>query len=411
MAPPPSQAGKFKPRKAVKKVRVGDITPTGVPSSSAAAPTERSAGRGGRSGRGGRGGGRGGAGRGPQPQGQVFFTATPADVKKGAVKSQSLAAKAQAAATSTNFKSSKNSAASQKAAADAARAKREADSHEEVVGTLEEGIGSSNQDADANGRSKKGDSKSEGTSTHDDYYDTPMGKANGKISSSSRKPSAAAANYTYETDSSMEDDDDSSKAEADPKMQPVVLPFPGSSASVGIGETQRPVFYPLEANNTAPNQPLSKAPATMEESIIKDPVGTSPFVSSGDARAIAAEDDSWFLVQLPTRLPPVQPSKNALPMDESQGLEVRNAPVQVGRFDNSLASARSGRLGKMGKFCVLDDPPNGYPVSSVTYLHFVCHLYCSGIQEWKNSSHPRWDSIGTYLRVRLPLSSVVIRQP
>ena len=128
---PPSQKGKFKPRKPPKKIKPGSST--SAASSSAAAPDAPTStptvafapstfvGRGGRGGRdGGRGKGRGGGkgrgrGRTPVPSGTVFFT--------GSEKKESATAKKRAP-SSTTRKRNKNT-----------------ETTEEIVGQLDTAIG------------------------------------------------------------------------------------------------------------------------------------------------------------------------------------------------------------------------------------------------------------------------------
>lgn len=381
--PPPSQAGKFKPRKPVRKARTSDTTPISVPSSAAAAAGSNApsagasaphhgGGRGGSGGRsGGRGGGRGsgrGRGRGPQPQGQVFFTAsTGTGTKPGGTAKKTLASKARAAASAAR---NAPVGSSQQAAAAAARIKREEDSQEEVVGTMEEGVGSASQAVEA--AKKAGKTKlEEGDQTETtDYYDTES-----KPSKSAAKKMASADTYTYDSDSSMEDVD---AVRPPRKMQPLVLPFPDSAVAVGIGDAQeRPLFYPGEGKHaaTCPAPISSGGPISIEDSIRENPIDVSPFCNVTDKDALRAENDSWFLVQLPTRLPPVEPANVAHPDLQVEGVteasvtrtsEVRNVAVQTHRFDNSLTTARPGRIGKMvvyksGKTVLVLEGSDGAP--------------------------------------------------
>lgn len=381
MAPPPSQAGKFKPRKAVKKVAVaapaeGGTAATNERSSSSNQGSSAGARGGGRGGRGGREA-RGGRGRGrfPQPQGQVFFTATPGTgVNTGSKKT--LASKVKAARAANAAKS--NSAIQRPGV----QVKRENESQEEVVGTMEEGVGFR-----ALNDSKV---KAEGNRNDDDFE---LDEAPARVAAPSRKGGHGMETFEYDSDSSKEDASSSSRQKQD-IVEPVALPFPKGYTSVGTGGTDRPVFYPGEGYNLPrDDKQIEPQNHTLDAVVTVDPVGMSPFVDTTNTDSLRLEKNSWFLVQLPTRLPPVQQSEDdVVPPPDSQ--DVRTAPVQTSCFDNSLSSAKPGRLGRMlvyksGKTVLVLEGANGAPsVRTYASPRFDCDCDCLTGQLCSLTIHP-----------------------
>jgi hypothetical protein len=350
MPPPPSQKGKFKPRKPVKKITkpgaATAIQPSETPSSAAAVaatPNDRG-GRGGR-GRGADGGrgGRGGRGRGrtPLPQGKVFFTA--------GAKQQTGASKKRVSAA-TRMQS------------------REVDPTEEVVGELDAAIGTST------GKQSEGGKKSILDSMdyeEMDQYAEPQPGRGGKGS--------ALDGVFYDSDSSEEEERNKSRVRQT-TVKPVELPFPAVELPLGVGAKGRPVMYDI---------PQTKAQSTdpSHQNDIENPKsGLSPFVDPKQEEALEWEQDSWFLVQLPTRLPPLQQnvpegpapgSENAEPTTEEvtsveanpmqKISEVVTPPVVSTSFDNALVNAVPGRLGKLvvyksGKTVLVMEGPDGTKV-------------------------------------------------
>lgn len=402
--PPPSQAGKFKPRKAVKKLPVASPGVAGAAaagsnndqrasgsSSAGAGGGGRGGGRGGR-GRGREGRGRGreaGRGRGPQPQGQVFFTA---GAGGGGASSSSgpkntLASKVKAARAANAAKANASANSAMLRATGAVQVKRENESQEEVVGEMEEGVGFAAQNNEA-ARKIKEEANRGNAGDFELEDNAPPVRA-----TPSRKGGHGMETFQYDSDSSKEEAAASRRQKGshrNNKVPPLVLPYPGSSASVGTGGTLRPVFYPGEGYNLVPDKdnvsPSKYAHMTAPVTTV-DTVGMSPFVDTANSDAVRAEQNSWFLVQLPTRLPLVVQQSDDVnngnddtngPMDVSDAqqqqqnpaaatTEVRNNPVQTESFDNALSSAKPGKIGRMlvyksGKtVLILEGPHIGDP--------------------------------------------------
>jgi hypothetical protein len=215
--------------------------------------------------------------------------------------------------------------------------------------------------------------------------------------------------FQYDSDSSKEEAAASSRQKGfqrNKKVPPLVLPYPGSSASVGTGGTLRPVFYPGEGYNLVPdkdNVPASKYAHMTAPVVTVDSVGMSPFVDIANTDSLRVEQNSWFLVQLPTRLPLVtQESDDTTkvgnndeengPMDVADAPQpqqptaakpdVRNASVQTESFDNALSSAKPGRIGRMlvyksGKtVLILEGTHIGDPPVSCVRHMFTVNMFC-----------------------------------
>jgi hypothetical protein len=447
--PPPSQAGKFKPRKAVKKV------PIATPGSAAAGGSSNndqrgsSAPHGSPRGGGGRGRGRGdgaggrGRGRGPQPQGQVFFTAGAAGGGGASGGSSSspkntLANKVKAARAANAAKANATANSAMQRATGAVQVKRENETQEEVVGTMEEGVGFTAQNSEAAQKIKaEAANRANGEfELEEDNNNAPPTRS----TITSKKSIHGMETFQYDSDSSEEEAAASSRQKGSQRnniVPPLCLPYPGSSASVGIGGSARPVFYPGEGYNLLPdkdNVPPTKYGHMTAPVTTVDPVGMSPFVDIGNTDSLRVEQDSWFLVQLPTRLPRVvqqsddtntgnvNNDNNSGPMDVSDAqqqqpvptaatADVRTAPVQTTSFDNVLSSAKPGRIGRMlvyksGKTVLvlegkhIGDPPVSFECCCL-YMDIVysaCYYgYCGHPQSassYKSSAVPDWESMG-----------------
>lgn len=370
--PPPSQAGRFKPRKPGKKIRVGvtgvGAQPDAVGSStaeagpSAATATSTAArGSGGDRGssnkrRGGRGRGRGG-GRAPPQQGQVFFTAqqAPSTTSKRSSKGAALrsAANAQqqqsetgAAASGGSTTASVAAAASKRAiAADSAR-------DEEVVGEVDGG-GVGAAAATASGKKKTPDAVLSAASPPPELETA----ANSRKISHAITAGGEPASFYYASDSSDEEDLPSAAGASDrfrrqTKLQPLTLPFPGPVAPEGIGGNHG--NDPMDMDTTTTT--ASNAPATVT---LPRNTAPSPFCSVDNLIDLQAENDSWFLVQLPTRLPPLRKSSTQdadfedAPQQQpppTKFADVATPPVQAHAFDNVLSQVKAP--GKVGKILV-----------------------------------------------------------
>ncbi len=375
MPPPPVQAGKFKPRKPVKKVRPGGDTtgnsgPDAAPSANltvAFAPsTDNNRNRsqrgssdrddGGRGGRGGRGRGRG---RAPIPSGRVFFT--------GGEKP---------AASSAKRKANENSVIKPKS--------KDQEAIEEVVGQLDTAIGTS-KDGRVGGYG--------GTSMDydEDYEQT-------HFSEKAEKGSFAMEGFMYDSDSSREEERAKGQKDEYSSTMPLELPFPPQPLPLGIGSTFRPLAYEsdLPSPDLAPSEQLV---GNMNQHLPEPSL--SPFVNPREEDKLSWEKDSWFLVQLPTRLPPLQPRAPDGPMptfsaedpiddvnveDPNQQpsiSEVVTPPLTAKSHDNVLTSAAPGRIGKIivyksGKTVLKMESPDGF--NSVV-LNVNEGLTCSFLQQ------------------------------
>jgi hypothetical protein len=291
--PPPSQAGKFKPRKPAAKVIQPGAAAAAAPTAPAVPISSTTAGPVG--GRGhaqrgsGRGRGRGGRGM-PMPQGQVFFTGTPAPL-----------AASKSSRGGRGAASSGGQGPMPVAVSSAFQGQQE-----QVLGHMEQGVGEASLRADpimsAASEYAVGDTRDPASTSQ-------------KATRTAPAPAARSTLFIYDSDS----DEESSQMQVDSLPQPLTLPFPPSHI-VGADPDGAPLC--------------------------------SPFTSDRNDR-----ESPWFLVQLPTRLPPVviPPSKdesqaldheNATPMGDVEGLAVAVSPV-TRNFDNALASAPPGRLGRI----------------------------------------------------------------
>jgi RNA polymerase III RPC4 len=364
--PPPAQKGKFRPKKPAKKInRPGTALqqhdgsnatastsgPTvafdmSATSESAAAAAGSSAyrrnsgggGGGGRSGPYGIGGGGGGRGRGraPIPQGRAFFTGagsnneTVGSTRAGGSSSGGARGASGAAKGSNAKATTKRSAQHGTAAAPIDM------STEEVVGELDTAIGGNAVGfSDQTTTKARSTSKSRNDATqYDTYNDVEMVIP-------SYQP------YTYDSDSS--DDDKANlgldhEDETTNRLQPMQLPFPSSVAPTNT----------LSKNNNVELPPTSSLFANIQNS---------------DNR-LDPSDDSWFLVQLPSRLPPLQkktdsaarhgPVPDAAPSSGGAATleghnynplrnlsDVVTQPILTDKFDNELVGAAPGRIGRI----------------------------------------------------------------
>ena len=370
MAPPPSQKGKFKPRKPAKKankVAIGSTvgaTPHSVPTpaepaaatpTAAAAPTRGSASR--------KAPPRGRGPRPPAPQGQVFFTgnskpAAPSVGKKRAATSAGSKKKADEAISATGSGSGKATGKKSFAAINV-----DEDTNEEVIGTLERSIGS----LDDGGGTKKKSSSTTATTTakkKDALESMDMMDFEEDSGPSSRRSTSGHGmdSYYYDSDSSSDDERNNGGSRRTlSELSPTVLPFKAQSAPIGVGGTDQPTMYPtFEAQKEShPNEVLDQMDLRDTESY------ASPFVDGSSEKDLDWEKDSWFLFQLPTRLPALQQSSKRrsnstvkpqevvssnddITVTNSSGIaEVVTNPVAEDSFDNTLKTTAPGRIGKV----------------------------------------------------------------
>lgn len=330
---PPSQAGKFKPRKPAKKINVGssnaEAVPIAVPSaplaaaassSSSANPrAERHAGRG----RGGRGG------RGPPEQGQVFFTATP---KPDATRrGSSTAAKASGTSTAANRGSGEGASFKRSAALrPGGRDSDEAAAQEEVVGVMEEGVGST----------RAGTTSTLGRypDFHPETTTTKSSPSAGARRDSRRSGQSWGDRYAYDSDSS----NDAPVSIQRRCLQPVSLP----SLALDATDSEATITQLATSTFTAQNKPID------------NPL----FVSEDDKEGYRRESNGFYLFQLPTRLVQMEPDDKAESANDEDGdgtelqsdntlgstaAQVSVPPVHKELFDNVLSSASGGYLGKI----------------------------------------------------------------
>jgi len=328
MAPPkPSQRGKFRPKKPQKKTSkppAATATTGTAISSSSSLPSvtstnpgegsnfrrnnyaaEASGGRG--RGRGGRGrGGRGGRGRGriPIPQGTVFFTG-------GEKKPASSAKGSTTKSTGISAGASRNSRKRDGTAGKDGRDLMDT-STEEVVGELDTAIGGS------------GNTKKESILERDygDYDDEegPSNNAGGYMNLN------LSAGCMYNSDSSDERTERKSKNRS--LIAPLELPFSTKSLSAGVKPDMTNSSHIDEHHGGDCHESAQLA---------------SPFVATSKIEGIRDENNSWFLVQLPTRLPPMQKdfSCNENDNDDADGGEVGDQNVTTGSAPSSSASTNN----------------------------------------------------------------------
>lgn len=360
MAPPPSQAGKFKPRKPANMINVGGAETTSatpdVTGSSASIPGRgRDPAIGGRAvgGRGRRGGGRGVGGgrvgaRAPIPQGQAFFTAQPAPISVSSRQRQSGSTAGSTAPPSSQQLQQDDSAKQHRITA-SNRSDRES-TEEEIVGVLECAVGSAQPlvvKSEADGKKSRRDPA---------MTDLERALMGGEDTAHSGYAQGNAG-YFYESDSSQEDEQDLSsnlvqRNDANPLTHhqlPLTLPF-------------------------APKRPESSFLRTHPP---RNP-NLSPMDESRSNLPLLDDTDAWFLVQLPTRLPPVKQQADVKQENDIKILQedtsgVATSALQVNAFDNVLAGAMPGRIGTLkifasGRSILVLNEGDGNPVVSFVQI-------------------------------------------
>jgi hypothetical protein len=389
MAPTaPSQAGKFKPRKPAKKITIGGndaaagavtVAPDSAPSSSAAPRSDgRSGGRGRRGGRGardgGRGGGRTGMPRAPMPQGQAFFTAQPAVATSGRQRRQSANASTSADPMAHLSQNSGAVNAPLGGSGPHLQARFGVGTEEEIVGTLECAVGSILPPATV-------PSGTEPNKFNRDTAQTAFERAlmGGEDTASMGGPSSGLDGHWYDSDSSR--DDEEQRRESNRNADTM-----NTNTSLSV---QMPLSLPFPpVSNIDDRHADASTPERRENPLLPS------FDSSGNPNALQRDKDSWFLVQLPTRLPPIQQQDAPHPTElKSEKLDdggnflahhdevaaVATAPMQVNAFDNALTNAVPGRIGtiklyKSGKTVLVLEGANGTPSVSNGTLNCVCVL-------------------------------------
>lgn len=316
MAPsqPPSQAGRFKPRKPRRRTAE---TPIAIPSSapSAAAPgsggiaSAPAASRGGRRNIRGSGGGRGGRGRRgrgtPIPMGRAFFTGTTRGTKTSSSSAAPIQSPSNPSVDTASAKKSRQTG------------KDKTGGDEIVVGKLDRSVG-----AATNEKNKAAASS---------ILDSPIAGEDTKFPTE-EKASVKPATMLYDSDSSDDGIFQQNRGRASPRlMQPLALP-------------------------------VRKTDTT---SYAMDEVRSSTTVSA--ALPLDGNENDWFLVQLPTRLPDMplhnehtdgdgdnDASQPQIPMvvddkdDDDETKPVATPAIDASCFDNTLLLLKKGaHVGKM----------------------------------------------------------------
>jgi RNA polymerase III RPC4 len=225
---------------------------------------------------------------------------------------------------------------------------------EEVVGQLETGIGASSDRRSASAEGQK----SSQAATALDYDRKEEGGSEAAV-----KGSFAFDAFMYDSDSSREADREYSQQRKPSNIRPLELPFPSQPLPLGVGCSSRPVAYESVTSSSGAN---AKGVVGTIHQELPEPA-MSPFVDATDSQKLAWEQDSWFLVQLPTRLPPLQPTTaNLQPSavrssDDAVGTndtnettrqpatlsDVVTPPVASKSHDNVLTGTAPGRIGKI----------------------------------------------------------------
>lgn len=348
--PPPTQAGRFKPRKPAKRIAPTSATPIAVPGAVTSSSEARTTAPG--RGRGAGGGGRGGRGRGVLPQGQVFFTGT----DKPAATSSRTSATAVAAASSKRKGKAAGMIISSSAVAGGPKPIKSValEVQEEILTTHEE-----EEEVivpDAAPRSAKVLSAATSEPKEASQYDY------GDQSGDNAAPSDALAHY-YDSDSADEEETMRDRRK-ESQLQPILV------------DSTR-----VSSNLTASSPPLSNEHAS--------PHLVSPLSIPSTSSVLPNGKNSLLLVQLPTRLPPIisatrpdEVHKDSV-VTEEEAVQVSTPAVELGAFDNQLTDAQPGRLGKIlvyksGRTVLVWESAPGEPV---VYMNITEGLNCNFRQQ------------------------------
>eukprot|EP00548_Thalassiothrix_antarctica_P005979 CAMPEP_0194147620 /NCGR_PEP_ID=MMETSP0152-20130528/26376_1 /TAXON_ID=1049557 /ORGANISM="Thalassiothrix antarctica, Strain L6-D1" /LENGTH=338 /DNA_ID=CAMNT_0038848563 /DNA_START=45 /DNA_END=1062 /DNA_ORIENTATION=- len=322
MAPPPTQAGKFKPRKPVKRVSASATSATASSSVRSSSSSGRSIGHPVRPGRG-RGRGRG---RVPLPRGQVFFTG---NSQAASAKISSVGSKG-GGLTASGLGGESSAKKPSKRVTIKMEGKHEK-GDEAIVGELDEAIGASM-----------------GAEKVRILERTPRdGISQFQDDAAAINPAFSVAE-TYDSDSS----NDTTHSKRRPRgrngltnrfLQPSQLPFPNPVEPMGVGSTADEILSAqYEDDNEADSPQLYSPFAAGAKSIDQDSKG----------------QDSWYLFQFPTRLPVKEiqapdtvsseevVANEEIPAAMSIASEVSTPHLLVDSFDNTLTKC-SGYMGKL----------------------------------------------------------------
>eukprot|EP00977_Amphora_coffeiformis_P015269 scaffold4484_cov170-Amphora_coffeaeformis.AAC.9 len=310
----------------------GAPVPPPAPASSSAA-----GGRGGGRGRGGRGG-RGG--RHVIQQGQAFFTANIPPSSSGGAKGSAGGKSGGGSGVAASVARRIQGAAGEGGRAGSGGSllrRNQNESQEEIVGMLDEAIGGavpegvkSTPKLLSGNRDESGNSKYGGTNNETEEAATP--------------PPASA--FEYDSDSDLEIHTPVHvQGITMPTKNPLTLPFPKAKFPPGVGASIQ-----LEQTQPSTGEPQQDMAA------ISAPL--SPFASLADIDDLEEENNSWFLLQMPTRLPALHGAQLGEGGNNNTGgstnetakqlatSDVATVPLRNDCFDNSLVKAASGRIGK-----------------------------------------------------------------
>jgi hypothetical protein len=249
---------------------------------------------------------------------------------------------------------------------------------EEIVGTLDEAVGYSLNVSKSNMDqvgSQSTEQKNSNIADGGSASTSNLERALLGNSTTSQQPYLGPNGYIYDSDSSDDEKDHDNGATNDVIMRnnvgvprPLTLPFPNH------GMKERHSNDTVDTS-TATERTRPAAPATTEFQ------SHFPFLNT--------EEGSYFLVQLPTRLPPVMqrndsstssnnnindPSKSDMNHDPDvrivEPTTVATPSIQTNAFDNALIHAQPGRIGKLKIYrsgrtvLVLDDPSPSRMITS-----------------------------------------------
>jgi hypothetical protein len=186
----------------------------------------------------------------------------------------------------------------------------------------------------------------------DELEDDSAAKKNERTSQSTTKQPATAPLINMYDSSSSSDDDDDSKAHIDATLQPLHLPFPQMKAPIGAGVAHQPIPYDSSSQTATAHT-------------------TSMFLDLS-TQELHHERDDWFLVQLPTRLPPMQLRTEPDVVSSSETVSV--PAIKPNAYDDILTKAVPGKLGKIqvyksGKTVLLLQGHDGSPAVSTFVLY------------------------------------------
>jgi hypothetical protein len=224
-----------------------------------------------------------------------------------------------------------------------------------VVGELDVAVGGNAAESAAKKKSAMKKAESDTDAVNDMDYDDSAQTDSGTTSITMMKNM-----YTYDSDSSDEGGSRSEREQgAMSGIQPLELPFVPAS----------PV--PMEVESAVAHDDETEGAIS---SFQDETPASSPFVDVNNNNELVPEKDAWFLVQLPTRLPPLKKKVSAEGVassassgqqpDQVQSIQLESVqsegeipvnsisdvvtpPMLGDAFDNQLATAEPGKIGKI----------------------------------------------------------------